>query len=188
MPGSSPEGKPQALGFVADLPIRTVLDVGPGMGLWPRHFKAANVHPGARWDAIEVWAPYVGRYNLESYYERIFIADAAEIVPSLLHPSYDLAIFGDVIEHMEKARAIEMVYRLPWRWALISVPIIEYPQGECEGNPYEAHRHTWDAIQAIEAFSPVQGWCGHELGVFLLENTYCTYRRLPGHDELGCRS
>jgi hypothetical protein len=90
--------------------------------------------------------------------------------------NYDLAIFGDVIEHMERERAVRMVNELPWKHALISIPIGEYVQGPEGGNPYEAHIETWDEQQIVEAFRPVKGWSGpivsepgHRVGVFLLE-------------------
>ncbi len=98
----------------------------------------------------------------------MIVADAAT-VPLADLDSYDLAIFGDVVEHMPATTAREMVSRLPWQWALISLPIIEYPQGECEGNPYEAHLATWSHADVLAAFPEVcWSWTGTELGIYLL--------------------
>lgn len=167
VPGSSPEGKVQAVEFARTIaPPATVLDIGPGMGTW--HGLLAP-HWQAEWTCIEIWAPYVDRYDLRDKYDRVIIEDAAFVSLAELHTLYDLAIFGDVIEHLSKPWAVEMVLRLPWRHALISVPIITYPQGAWEGNPYEAHKATWCTQDVIRAFPVTRHWAGEEIGVFLLE-------------------
>jgi SAM-dependent methyltransferase len=164
MPGSSPEGKPQAIEMLRGLTVTSALDVGPGVGTW--RALLAGVFPHARWTAIEIWEPYVAAYGLDRKYDQVIVGDAATIPLDGL--DFDLAVFGDVIEHTPKTRAVEMVERLPWRHALISVPIVEYPQGECDGNPYEAHLATWSADDVLESFPVVEHWTGVELGVFLL--------------------
>lgn len=165
MPASDPEGKPQAIEMVRHLRPDRILDVGPGVGTY-RHLLDCTF-PDARWTALEIWAPYVEAYGLEELYDEVIVADAQSVSPARVGP-IDLAIFGDVIEHMPKPEAICMVNRLPWINALISVPIVPYPQGPYEGNPFEAHLHTWDEGQVIDSFNVVDHWCGSVLGVFLL--------------------
>lgn len=175
MPGSSTEGKREGLEFVLGLELHHVLDVGPGVGTW--RDLLVTFFPDAHFHAIEIFEPYVKRYRLESKYEQIRVADAAD--PALEFKPfefYDLAIFGDVLEHIERERAVAMVWRLPWRHALISLPLGEYLQGPVAGNDAEAHVETWTGRQVIETFHPVRSWAGpivsepgHEVGVFLLE-------------------
>lgn len=175
MPGSASEGKREALEMLLALELRHVLDVGPGRGTW--HDLLATFFPEAHFEAIEIFAPYVERFKLKSKYERIRIGDASS--PDLKFDPwefFDLAIFGDVIEHIERERAVSMVWRLPWRYALISIPLGEYLQGPEGGNPAEAHVATWTFAEIVETFHPVQTWRGpirsepgHEIGVFLLE-------------------
>lgn len=175
MPGSATEGKRQALEFVLDLELHDILDVGPGRGTW--YDLLHTFWPEARWHGIEIHAPYVMRYGLVPRYREIRIADASD--PQLNLSAWaepDLAIFGDVIEHIERQRAIEMVWRLPWRHALISLPIGEYIQGPEGGNQHEAHVETWTEQEIVDTFHPVKGWSGpiasepgHRVGVFLLE-------------------
>ena len=169
MPGSSPEGKRQALEMVQFLgEVTTILDVGPGAGTY--YDLLHPYFPLARFDAVEIFAPYVERYRLMEKYDSIIVADAAEV--QVLYGktvwSYDLAIFGDVIEHMKKARAIAMVQRRSWRHALISTPIIPYPQGPSDGNPYEAHVASWTTEEVLSTFHVEQWWRGELIGVFLL--------------------
>lgn len=168
MPYSSSEGKPEAVEFVQALDAHTVIDIGPGAGTW---FDLLHpLWPRAIWECVEIWRPYVERFSLRQKYDRVHIADALRIPLYSLRGSYDLAIFGDVIEHMAKGLAVHMVERIPWKRALISVPIVEYPQGPYEGNPYEEHIATWSAKDVCEAFTVTKQWTGAELGVFLCEH------------------
>lgn len=167
MPWSATEGKPQAVEFVRDMPIRTVLDIGPGCGTW--HTLLSPVFPDAAWTGVEIWEAYIWRFGLRAKYQRLVVGDAVTLPVSRIGWSYDLAIFGDVLEHVHKVQAVEMVARLPWRHALVSMPIIEYPQGESEGNPYEAHVATWSAEEVLATFPVVKSWTGRQIGVFLLE-------------------
>lgn len=181
MPYSSEEGKAWAALFGWPL-VRTVLDVGPGAGAW--RDVLGPLLPGAHWTALEIWEPYVERFRLAERYDAVEVADArAWTAPA----PYDLAIFGDVIEHMTKTEAVALVECLPWRLALVSLPIVEYPQGPSEGNPYEAHIATWSHQEMLETFPVVDCYAGAQIGVYVLERT-CDVTVLtpsmPGREHL----
>lgn len=123
----------------------TVLDVGAGAGayatlLWP-------VDPRPVIDAVEVFEPYVNRFQLKERYRHVFVADARDFLLSAeAQKAYDVIILGDVLEHMstEDATRLWEDARKAAKIAVIaSVPLGEYPQGEEEGNVYEAHLSTW---------------------------------------------
>lgn len=166
MPGSSFQGKLAAVELLRSLSgIRTVVDVGAGHGTWRFWTLLWDLFADAQWTAVEVWEPYVERFGLLRWYDRVILADAGEAVQ---WPPFDLAIFGDVVEHLPAAEGRAMVLRIPWRSALVSIPLGPYPQGESEGNPHEAHRSTWTARDVCEAF-PVRKWDQDgQIGVFLL--------------------
>lgn len=166
MPWSSSEGKSQARAFLREFSLSSILDIGVGAGGW--YDLLSDDHPNATWHGIEIFPPYVSRFDLEQRYDKIFISDARDIPIKFLLPRYDLAIFGDVIEHMKVSEAVNTVFRFPWTRALISVPIVEYPQGELEGNPYETHISTWSASEVETHFPVYRHWCGPQMGVFLL--------------------
>lgn len=177
MPGSSQEGKREALEMLLELDLETVLDIGPGIGTW--RDLLITYWPQAVYDAIEIFEPYVKRYQLAKKYSTVTIGDASRIIGGFHTVApYDLAIFGDVIEHMERARAVRMVELLQWHHALISIPIGEYVQGPEGDNPAEAHVETWTEEEIVETFHPVKSWTGpiasepgHAIGVFLLERS-----------------
>lgn len=134
MPSSIRENDKDVRSFVVAHQIRTILDVGCGQGTY------ADLLPDvSAMDGFEVWHPYIKRFDLDSKYRDVYAIDVRK-EPQLAH-TYDLVIFGDVLEHMTREEAISV-----WKWAsgfckwgLISIPIIHYPQGAEEGNPYEEH-------------------------------------------------
>jgi SAM-dependent methyltransferase len=122
--------------------IAEVLDVGAGSGTYAKLLRN-SVLPDSHFTAIEVWEPYVEKFRLGDLYDAVLVGNALAVeVPDSV---FDLAIFGDVLEHVTEADAIWMVERFEWRYAVLSLPVTEYPQGEYMGNPHEAHVATWSA-------------------------------------------
>nr|WTC12550.1 class I SAM-dependent methyltransferase [Streptomyces anthocyanicus] len=157
MPTSDAEGKDWSLSwFKYHLP-NTVTDVGPGEGTYAKLFRP--VHEGVWWTGIEAHRPYIQRFKLKStktrrMYDEIHIEDVRESEDHLFHR--DLVIFGDVLEHVERDDAVVLLERTvavgAWN-ILVSVPIVDSPQGEVDGNPHEAHLHQWepDDMDAVMA-------------------------------------
>lgn len=139
MPYSSEEGKQELKDFISqENGIRSILDVGAGAGTY--YDLLRDVTNDAHWDAIEVWEPYISRFNLSDKYNNIINKDAITLDwPSI--GDYDIIIFGDVLEHMttDDARSIIRKAIAQSKMVVISVPIIPLIQGAEEGNPYETH-------------------------------------------------
>jgi hypothetical protein len=79
-------------------------------------------------------------------YDEIHNLDARVAPEHLFHR--DLVIFGDVLEHMARGDAVDLLRKAEAAGAwniLVSLPIVEAPQGEVDGNPHEEHLHHWDA-------------------------------------------
>jgi hypothetical protein len=133
VPGSVRENDADVRAFVTEHGIRTALDVGPGRGTYSRILS--DLIPVM--DAVEVWRPYIGRYQLYDKYRTVTLGDVRD------HGKfdYDLVIFGDVLEHMPREDALAVWTRAGGsaRFTLMSVPIICYPQGALKGNPHEVH-------------------------------------------------
>lgn len=138
MPTSEHRQIPQVCDvLVAEKPA-AVLDVGAGFGkygLLAREFGEAQ-----RVDAIDANPP---RFPV---YDHVYLGDLREI-DTLLPPDaprYDLALFIDVIEHLEKADAWAFLDKLVRRTrkVLITTPWGFRPQ-EIPGMPWETHRSGW---------------------------------------------
>lgn len=156
MPHSLRENDRMVLDFVRANHVKRILDVGVGCGTYAHLLGGV-----ANLDAIEVWRPYVQQYDLDRLYDAVYVGDVRDIAKSNdWNLSYDLIIFGDVMEHMtlDEAKAV-------WGWAhrvavygLISVPVVHWPQEGTE-NPYEAHVQEHLTVEQVLAhFGPFQDW------------------------------
>jgi SAM-dependent methyltransferase len=138
MPTSEYRQIPQVLDVIARERPRTVLDVGAGYGKYG--FLAREFGDAERVDAIDVTEP---RFKA---YDHVWLGDLREIERLLPAdaPRYDLALFIDVIEHLEKPEAYALLDRLVARArkVLITTPWGFRPQ-EIPGMPYETHRSGW---------------------------------------------
>ncbi|MER7908288.1 class I SAM-dependent methyltransferase [Streptomyces sp. NPDC096068] len=174
MPTSIAEGKDWSLERFERHKPDTVTDVGPGEGTYAKLFRP--VHHGVWWTGIEIHKPYAAKYKLRStktraMYDELHVEDARE---SEVHLFYrDLVIFGDVLEHMPREDAADLLVKAEaagcWH-ILVSLPIVEAPQGEVDGNPHEAHVHHWDAADMDATLARLGGRTesmrGETLGVW----------------------
>jgi len=117
---------------------RTVLDVGAGYGKYgvlAREFGGAE-----RVDAIDAVPP---RFPV---YDHVVVGDIRQLAALLPPdaPRYDLALFIDVIEHLEKAEGYAVLDALLGRArrVLVTTPWGFRPQ-EVLGMPFETHRSGW---------------------------------------------
>lgn len=120
---------------------RTCLDVGAGAGVWQ------SVYPAAAWTAVEIHEPYVERFGLLDRYSRVIVGDARHVD---LGGPYDVAVLGDVLEHVPDPVGLYQRVRKVARRVIVQVPIGEWPQGESEGNPHEAHVSTIEVAELRE--------------------------------------
>jgi tetratricopeptide (TPR) repeat protein len=149
-----------ALTEIVRLNPRSVLDAGCGFGLWGFLSRLyLDVFPGRRYreewqvriEAIEVFPKYIMPHQ-KFIYDEIHIGKIEEIVDRL--DAFDLYIFGDVLEHLEKdvgIRVLETACRKTNKGVLINIPL---GGGWCreapDENVYEAHLSAWE----LEDFAP----------------------------------
>jgi hypothetical protein len=131
--------------WIVDLMVRerpaTILDVGAGYGKYgvlAREF----VEP-ARLDGMDANPP---RYAVYDHFYEGDIRHLAEIMPP--DPSrYDLALFIETIEHLEKEEGWNVLAQIARRSrrVLVSSPWGFRPQ-EVPGQPFESHRSGWTPL------------------------------------------
>lgn len=161
MPGSSEEGKPWMLAHYLDMAPATVVDIGPGVGTYANLMRPEH---HAHWTGMEIFAPYIERYDLASKYDEIVVGDAREVDL----PTADLYIAGDVVEHLTRPDGAALIERMKAaaKHLLVSVPIVRYEQGEWGGNIHEAHLHHWTDDEMIDVLQPVERFKGELLGCY----------------------
>lgn len=143
MPFSDEQGKIWALKRIEELDPSTVLDIGPGFGYYGQRIRWLEKQPFAL-NAVEVWGPYVEKFDLERIYDEVYVCDVRHISKDLTS-GYDLVIVGDVIEHMTKHEARQLLIRLieSNKNVLIAFPVLHLEQGAWEGNTFEKHIDHW---------------------------------------------
>jgi hypothetical protein len=129
---------PHVLDMVVDVQPKSVLDVGAGYGKYG--VLVREYAPIERVDGVDVGPPrYPG-------YDHFWIGDARkldEVLPGDTRV-YDLALFLEVIEHLDKADAYRVLDELTRRArkVLVTTPW-GFRRQEFVDLPYENHRSGW---------------------------------------------
>jgi 2-polyprenyl-3-methyl-5-hydroxy-6-metoxy-1,4-benzoquinol methylase len=150
---SHPENKNDLLSAILRINPKTVLDVGAGSGGLAKmlFFYAPEIEV----DAIEVWEPYVSKYELSKLYRNVFVKDAREFE----NFDYDIVVFGDILEHMKESEAIKLWEKASKvaKYGIITIPIIHMPQEAVNDNPYEVHEEEdWSTKLVLSKFKNIE--------------------------------
>lgn len=143
MPVSHSEHKTDILEWYKKLQPESVVDIGAGCGTYADLMRP---HHKAAWLALEVWAPYVTKYELKKKYDAVVVSDVIFTDLKVLCEKPSLVIMGDCLEHLEVGKAIFVLNKIQsWTDNLfLSLPHGDCPQNSVDGNWYEAHLSTWD--------------------------------------------
>lgn len=176
----------QQIPFCIDALMRiapsSLLDIGVGFGRWgiiTREFcdvwftRVMQENWAVRVEGVEGYEKSIRDYH-RSFYNTIHIGDAAQIIPTLPGP-WSVTLYGDVLEHFTKEKALELLrYSVEHSdYVLVNIPIgEEFEQGEVYGNKYEAHLSTWERDE-FEEFGLVRScvfldFQGRPYGAFVL--------------------
>ena len=117
MPYSSTSGKSVIRTILSRLdklaykgaPLRG-LDIGAGSGTYPklvRELMSSKIN----WTGIEIWEPYVKQFELDKLYDNLILESADSALEKLCSEakSYDLIFVGDVLEHMTRETAVNVL-------------------------------------------------------------------------------
>jgi SAM-dependent methyltransferase len=172
----------------------SVLDVGCGFGLWGFLCRLyLDVFPGRRYgedwkiriEGVEVFPKYIMPHQ-EFLYDKIHLGKIETVFDEL--DAFDLYIFGDVLEHLPKQVAVQLLdraYRKANKGVLINVPLGEgWLREGTDENEYEAHVSVWELEDFVQYCPKV---CGEvtfpEVGryaLILIDKTVCASREAYG--------
>lgn len=172
MPTSDGQGKFIAKALITQSNPTIIWDIGPGEGTY-RHLVEGDLNwdNWFHWVAMEIWPPYVEEYKLNECYDLVLNEDIRTYsFEGKVDPgnNQSLIIFGDVLEHMpeDDARRVILEAKKYFRWILVSIPIVHAPQGEVNGNPYEAHLKHWGFDEMHAAMGYCMAFKGHTIGLY----------------------
>jgi glycosyltransferase involved in cell wall biosynthesis/2-polyprenyl-3-methyl-5-hydroxy-6-metoxy-1,4-benzoquinol methylase len=175
MPTSFSTGKDVIEKIVRRVKHDRMLDIGCGSGTYAKMF------PDAEWTGVEIWKPYIERYDLKSIYKNLINEDVRTWETE---ERFDVAIAGDVLEHMttEDAKAVVDKLKACADTVIISIPLGYHPQDACEDNPFEAHiTDNWTDEEVRRVFgepnhASVYQWMGVYIwSKFKLDLKICVY-------------
>jgi SAM-dependent methyltransferase len=124
----------------------SILDIGCGGGKWGRELKGKV----SILDGVEVWQPYIVQFDLEQLYNHVYNCDIRDFN---FEKEYDIAILGDVLEHLPYDDALKVVEKLKnnVREIYLIIPINVCIQ-QVPGRPFESHLYQWSdkEIRALD--------------------------------------
>jgi hypothetical protein len=137
----------------------SVLDVGIGTGKYGllcyeylTYWGSESSGRKIRVDGIEPAASRLTPLH-HALYNQIITERAETFLPTLPDNAYDLALFIDAIEHLDKPDGTNVLRELQ-RIAsvvLVTTPSFFYPQAAAGENPYATHRSFWSAADLKRA-------------------------------------
>jgi hypothetical protein len=122
--------------FLENVPLNSrILDIGAGCGTYSDLLRGY----GYKMDAVEIWQPYIDKYELNKKYDVVYNENILTIDFVVLD-TYDFFILGDVLEHLtlEQGQLVMLFLKQNKKQYLVAVPY-EMFQDEYEGNKYETH-------------------------------------------------
>lgn len=147
MPTSDNENKNIVKEWFDSISPDRTFDIGAGSGTYSKLINSDYSH--GKWTAIEAWAPYVDQFSLYDHYKRVIIGDARYLDYEKAYAgcpcNTTLTIMGDMLEHMSKDEAKELINSVMEysNHIIISVPLVHYNQGAENGNWFEEHHDHW---------------------------------------------
>lgn len=147
------------MGEIQRLSPKSVLDIGVGFGLYGvicrqlldgQHGRLRRADWKACIIGYEAWKPYEN--ICWDCYSGMNIAPL--MIVDVFQFGYDLVLMIDVLEHFEAERGREILRKLVAqnKHVIVSVPNGVMEQGETFGNPFEAHKWTFNGTEEFAEY------------------------------------
>lgn len=127
--------------------IKSYVDFGAGDGYYGYYIKS-YINPKAKLIAVEIWKP--DRKRLKENYDEVIIGDIMKVE----FPEAECAIFGDILEHLEKEEALTIIKKASnfYKHIIVKIPADYRKQGQSKGNPFQIHKSLWDYSELEKIF------------------------------------
>ena len=153
---------------IIDLAPKTVFDFGAGDGFYGKLIK--HLLPETHITGVEINQQYIDDWQLDTIYAQIICADIMLCMADI--PPADLAIFGDVLEHIEYSEFMEVLTLASTKFKHI---IINSPVGfQSQEHPVQSEIHRCGITRAsFENFKVIgyEEFCGGAMFFCLISGT-----------------
>ena len=127
----------------------TSLHVGPGLGRYGYHMR--DHLPSCVRDAVEVDLSYIEKYKLNSLYRTVYNEDIKNFLLKNSTMRYDLVLFNDILEHLFRSDAIDVLDFCLYRSKFV---VVQWPndllQDNWEGHESEVHRSNFKLKDLVD--------------------------------------
>lgn len=139
------------LEHIRHLKPSTILDVGVGSGKHGTLLR--NSGYAGRLDGIEPTEQYRIEFDLSNRYNTVFPVTLQDFVNTTYKFNYDVALFGDVLEHLFRSEVIDYIdyFLYKCKWIIIVWPS-NLPQHDEGNNPYEIHKSNFTLNDLTQKF------------------------------------
>lgn len=135
MPFSFNDTKLETIKFILELGKNLkVLDIGVGSGTYSNLLRSKV----KKIDGVEIFKPYIKKFNLKQKYDNIFEIDIKDFAAN---ENYDVAIFGDILEHLDLSVAKNVLTKKLAKTIIVIIPY-NFKQGVYLDNIYEIHKQN----------------------------------------------
>ena len=144
-------------------PIKSILEIGPGFGKWGVLFREYLEYWGPhhiskdQWtlqlDCIEAYKPYITELH-QYIYNNIIVDDVLNVDFNKLQ-NYDIIFMCDVIEHIEKDKALKLLKILHEKCnkaIFIGTPSIPAFRGKIHKDDFEQHVSYFSSEEWFKIF------------------------------------
>lgn len=148
MPTSLDLNDRDLLDFISENEINTILDVGPGDGRIADNILQG--YPHCSIDAVEIETDYVIKYKLEQKYKKVYNQNIKDFCLNNSQLRYDLVVFFDILEHLFRSEAFDVLDCMLYRSKFI---IVQWPndylQDDYQGVKSEIHKSNFTIRELI---------------------------------------
>lgn len=126
---------------IKTLSPKKILDVGPGVGTYGKLSREVYQN-NIEIDAVEPTREYIQQYELNNIYNHVYNMTIQEFLLKSYKNEYDVAVCGDILEHLFLHEAISVVDCLLYRCdkVIIIWPTNLKQHGDDFNNQFETHR------------------------------------------------
>jgi len=177
---------PFCINAIRRIQPQSILDVGVGFGRWGilcREFlevwngRTHTVNWELQIDGVEIFESNIEEYH-KFFYSNIYNENISDFLIRNDNV-YDLIILGDVLEHFEEKKALDLLDLCLNRseYVILNLPLgRNWQQGEIYINPYERHLSFWEKkdIKGDNCihYKIFRDYIGRKFGSFILSNNF----------------